>query len=435
LEKRNILFYFVIQSTTKYKEMSRSPGRETSPPPGRFRFAGRFRFRGWYFLLSLLLLGVEIFIAVYMHDRIIRPYGGDFLVVIWLYCLVRSFWDLPVPVTAGLVLLFSYLVEVSQYFHLADRLGFKGRSVMRVILGSYFTWTDILCYTLGILFVLVVEGVIRRRGVRGGARGGGIDDGGEGGDGQEGRDGQSIVRRIWGSSDTMLLVFAGAAAEFALNRSVDWLYYTGRLPADPIGRLFSTVRYAQQIVWAKREDALAAIDSITAIHKGVEANRGFTIPDAAYLDVLFLLIDYSIRSFELLERKCSEQEKAEIFGMFYEVGARMGLRGLPGDYENWRAMRSAYLAANLVHSKYTIDLYRRYRVSLGAFRFRILLNMQALLAPGPVRRLLSLPSVAWGMPLIWLYKGARLLWLDPLLKAVLLPAKYKRQVSDLDKFP
>jgi hypothetical protein len=399
LEKRNILFYFVFQSTTKYKDMA------------------RFQFRGWYFLLSLLLLGVEIFIGVYMHDSIIRPYGGDFLVVIWLYCLIRSFWDLPVPLTAVLVLLFSYLVETSQYFHLADRLGFKGHSLMRVILGSYFTWTDILSYTLGILFVLGVEGVIRRRRRR--------------------RDGagESIVRRIWGSADTVLLVFAGAAAEFALNRSVDWLYYTGRLPADPVGRLFSTVRYAQQIVWAKREDALAAIDSITAIHKGVEANRGFTIPDTAYLDVLFLLIDYSIRSFELLERKCSEQEKAEIFGMFYEVGARMGLTGLPGDYESWMAMRLEYLAANLIHSKYTTDLYGRYRISLGAFRYRILLYMQALLAPGRVRRLLSLPSVFWGMPLVWLYKGARLLGLDPLLKALLLPPKYKREVADLDRVP
>ena len=395
--------------------------------PGRFRFAGRFRFRGWYFLFSLLLLGVEIFIGVYMHDRIIRPYGGDFLVVIWLYCLVRSFWDLPVPVTAVSVLLFSYLVETSQYFHLADRLGFKGHSLMRVILGSYFTWTDILSYTLGILFVLVVEGMIRRRSVRGGARGGGIGGSGEGGDGE------SIVRRIWGSADTVLLVFAGAAAEFALNRSVDWLYYTGRLPADPIGRLFSTVRYAQQIVWAKREDALAAIDSITTVHKGVEANRGFSIPDTAYLDVLFLLIDYSIRSFELLERKCSEQEKAEIFGMFYEVGARMGLRGLPGDYENWMAMRSEYLAANLVHSKYTTDLYRRYRVSLGAFRYRILLYMQALIVPGRVRQLLSLPSVAWGIPLMWVYKGTRFLGLDPLLKALLLPGKYKAEIANLDR--
>jgi len=58
----------------------------------------------------------------------------------------------------------------------------------------------------------------------------------------------SIVRRIWGDPDLVLLIFAGSAAEFALNRSVDWLFFTGEIPRDPVGRLFSTVRYAQDIV-------------------------------------------------------------------------------------------------------------------------------------------------------------------------------------------
>src|SRR5882757_1052005 len=123
----------------------------------------------------------------------------------------------------------------------------------------------------------------------------------------------SIVRKIWGKADTVLFIFAGAAAEFALNKAVDWLYYTGRLPADPLGRLFSTVAYSQQIIFSEKESALRAIDQITAIHKGVEKNRGAQIPDWAYRDVLFLLIDYSIRSFELLERKLTVTEKGEIF--------------------------------------------------------------------------------------------------------------------------
>ena len=54
-------------------------------------------------------------------------------------------------------------------------------------------------------------------------------------------DKNSVVRKIWGKSDTVLFIFAGAAAEFALNKAVDWLYFTGKLPADPLGRLFSTV--------------------------------------------------------------------------------------------------------------------------------------------------------------------------------------------------
>src|SRR6478736_3843537 len=100
---------------------------------------------------------------------------------------------------------------------------------------------------------------------------------------------QSIVRQIWGKSDTVLFIFAGAAAEFALNKAVDWLYFTGRLPADPLGRLFSTVSYARKIIFAENDTALKTIDSIAAIHKGVEKNRGTSIPDWAYRDVLFML--------------------------------------------------------------------------------------------------------------------------------------------------
>src|SRR6187549_789827 len=106
----------------------------------------------------------------------------------------------------------------------------------------------------------------------------------------------SIVRKIWGKSDTVLFIFAGAAAEFALNKAVDWLYFTGKLPADPIGRLFSTVTYARRIVFSEKEEAHRAIQKITSIHKGVEQSRGMSIPDWAYRDVLFMLIHYSISS-------------------------------------------------------------------------------------------------------------------------------------------
>src|SRR6201982_1645646 len=113
----------------------------------------------------------------------------------------------------------------------------------------------------------------------------------------------SIIREIWGKSDTILFIFAGSSAEFALNKAVDWLYYTGKLPADPIGRLFSTVAYARQIVFFKKEEAHSSIDKITAIHSGLESSRGAAIPDWAYRDVLFMLIHYSVAAFELLERK------------------------------------------------------------------------------------------------------------------------------------
>src|ERR1700722_3596234 len=183
----------------------------------------------------------------------------------------------------------------------------------------------------------------------------------------------SIVRKIWGKSDTVLFIFAGAAAEFALNKAVDWLYFTGRLPADPLGRLFSTVAYARQIIFAKNEDALKSIDQITAIHKNVEKNRGANIPDWAYRDVLFLLIDYSIRSFEALERKLTDEEKVETFDVFWRVGKRMNLKDLPANFNAWVGVRDSHMANNLVRSEFTDDLYRQYKKHLGPIRYTLLL--------------------------------------------------------------
>ncbi|HEV2354992.1 MAG TPA: oxygenase MpaB family protein, partial [Puia sp.] len=177
----------------------------------------------------------------------------------------------------------------------------------------------------------------------------------------------SIVRKIWGTSDTVLLIFAGSAAEFALNRSVDWLYFTGKLPADPIGRLFSTVRYAREIVFSSYDAAVAAIDEITAIHRKVEGSRGMKIPNNAYLDVLFMLIDYTIRSFEFIERRLTAPEKDEIYEVFYRLGLRMRLEQLPPDYRQWEKMRQEYIMQDLVCSQLTRDLYQRYRIALGDF--------------------------------------------------------------------
>lgn len=243
----------------------------------------------------------------------------------------------------------------------------------------------------------------------------------------------SIVRTIWGRSDTVLLIFAGASAEFALNKSVDWLYFTGKLPADPLGRLFSTVAYAQQIVFADEDRALAAIDHITAIHRGVEEKRGASIPASAYLDVLFMLIGYSIASFELLERPLRPEEKAEVFNVFQRVGRRMGLAGMPEDLPAWEQMRQRYLRENLEVSSLSRDLYRRYRKSLGPVRYALLVHAQVLLVPGRVRRLLDMPSIHWLYPVVQGYKLFRWLRLDKGIKTILLPPRYRAQVFGLDQ--
>jgi hypothetical protein len=116
--------------------------------------------RTQYLLLAIFLLLLEVIIGAYVHDQFIRPYAGDFLITIFLYCLAQSAIRRPVaPVLAGGLLL-SYLIEISQHFHLVARLGLAHSRGARIVLGSAFSWADMLAYTLGALLVLAVE---RRR--------------------------------------------------------------------------------------------------------------------------------------------------------------------------------------------------------------------------------------------------------------------------------
>ena len=245
----------------------------------------------------------------------------------------------------------------------------------------------------------------------------------------------SVVRKIWGSSDTILFVFGGAAAEFALNKAVDWLYYTGRLPSDPLGRLFSTVTYARRIVFATTEDAHKAIDQISGIHGALEKSRGYKIPDWAYRDVLYMLIHYSVAAYELLERKMSDAEKEEIYDVFYRMGTRMHLRELPGTYTAWQASRAQHLEQDLAMSDYTIDLFKQYKKHLGGFRYFVLRESQKLVVPLRVRVLLRMQRLSMASPLLFFYKTSRRIGLAGLVKRLLLPATYYQQIRELDYEP
>jgi|SRR6218665_287790 len=248
-------------------------------------------------------------------------------------------------------------------------------------------------------------------------------------------DKHSIVRRIWGKSDTILFVFAGASAEFALNKAVDWLYFTGKLPADPLGRLFSTVMYARRIVYSPKEAAEKAIDTITHIHRAVEENRGYEIPDWAYRDVLFMLIHYSVASYELLERKLTDAEKDDLYDVFYRMGNRMGLKELPENYKAWTVSHVQHLQQDLAESKYTKDLYKQYRRHLGPVRYFILKESQKLVCPPVVKKMLRLDAFSWASPLLAIYKISRKVKLDGVLKAILLPREYQKEIKALDSEP
>lgn len=110
-----------------------------------------------YFLLALILFLIELIIAIFVKDEIIRPFVGDILVVILIYCFVKIFWRVGTFPLAISVFLFACGVEILQYFKLVNILGVQNNKILVTILGSVFAWTDILAYAIGTCIILWLD--------------------------------------------------------------------------------------------------------------------------------------------------------------------------------------------------------------------------------------------------------------------------------------
>lgn len=243
----------------------------------------------------------------------------------------------------------------------------------------------------------------------------------------------AVSHRIWGNPEAIMLIFAGSAAEFAVNKAVDWLFWTEALPNAPIERFFETVRFAQEIAFGDQRAANAAIRGVNRAHAGVERSRGAHIPQWAYRDVLFMLIDYGERAHTVIYGPMSDRDRIEHFEASIALGHEMGIEGLPQSYTDYQAQRSAHLQHNIAHSSFTDMLYQRYHDHLGRARMQGLRDVQASLVPQEVATLLRLKRkrrIDW---LLWNYRrltrGRRLRWLYPLM----LPRAYAGRLATLER--
>lgn len=107
-----------------------------------------------YLLLTLALFGVELYIALYVHDGFIRPFLGDTLVVLLIYLFCQIFLLKPArPVALG-VLLFAFIVEFFQAVDIVAVLGWQNIEWLSIVIGRSFSWADLVAYTVGAVLTL-----------------------------------------------------------------------------------------------------------------------------------------------------------------------------------------------------------------------------------------------------------------------------------------
>lgn len=117
----------------------------------------RFYFSPKYLLAAIALFVIEICIALFIKDKLIRPFVGDVLVVVLIYCFVRIFADIPCRIAAFGVFIFACLIEILQYFDYVKLLHLENNRVLSVMLGRTFEWSDFAAYFVGFLLVILIE--------------------------------------------------------------------------------------------------------------------------------------------------------------------------------------------------------------------------------------------------------------------------------------
>ena len=107
-------------------------------------------------VIGIIILAIEICIAIFIKGGFIRHYIGDVLATAMLYVFGRAIFRMAPINLAIFVFVISLFIEALQYFKILEILGVKS-SILRIIVGGTFDWTDIICYLVGCILAYVFE--------------------------------------------------------------------------------------------------------------------------------------------------------------------------------------------------------------------------------------------------------------------------------------
>ncbi|NIJ38905.1 small-conductance mechanosensitive channel [Sphingopyxis panaciterrae] len=113
--------------------------------------------RPGYALAAILVFLIEVAIALWVRDAVIRPYVGDILAVILVYLGLRAVSTLRHVPAALAALIVGVAVEIGQAIDLLGLLGLSGNRFARVLFGTSFSIADLFCYAAGAVIAVLAE--------------------------------------------------------------------------------------------------------------------------------------------------------------------------------------------------------------------------------------------------------------------------------------
>ena len=119
--------------------------------------------------LLYLILTIIVMILGLLSRRIenlpeiISLYSGDILWALMIFLIIAFIFNKKSTIfTISWAIIFSYSTEISQLYHAPWIDDIRNTTLGGLILGFGFLWSDLVCYTIGIVIGIVIDIIINK---------------------------------------------------------------------------------------------------------------------------------------------------------------------------------------------------------------------------------------------------------------------------------
>jgi hypothetical protein len=119
------------------------------------------RFNKIYFTFFLVLFLIEILIAKYATG-FLRHTIGDYLAVMFVYTFIKSIFKISIEKAILITFSIAYIIEFLQLTDLQKMYPSEYTTTFKMILGTSFSFGDLVAYTLGVITIYLIENYLRK---------------------------------------------------------------------------------------------------------------------------------------------------------------------------------------------------------------------------------------------------------------------------------
>lgn len=109
-------------------------------------------------MLIVIALGLGSRLYAQYLPAFIASYAGDTLWAVQVFLLVGFLFPIsPTLKVAVIALIFAFFIELTQLYHAPWLDNIRHYRLAALVLGYGFLWSDLICYTVGVMLGIVAE--------------------------------------------------------------------------------------------------------------------------------------------------------------------------------------------------------------------------------------------------------------------------------------